>query len=232
MLKTARFITRKLKILSLRMEEKIGRISLNSSNGLQPSVRFKNLLSYLDSFIRRKIVNYTKVVIYEKSLTNIPRINTRIKVNIKLTSLDEIRKICVMRVRNKDSLTKRLNDGHLCFIAEREGDIVGYCWVAFQELYVSEIDKKIKFSNTEACLYDAFVFPEYRRKRIYQKMLVEIFKFLRKKGHEKAFINILSTNISSQRGVEHVGFQSIKNVTFLRLFGLRKYAENESVSKK
>lgn len=205
---------------------------MNSYDELRFSLRFRNLLNYLEHVIRKNIVDYKQVVIYEKPLTNIPSINTKIKVSVKRASLDDIRKIYVKRARNKNSLSKRLNDGHLCFIAERKDDIVGYCWVAFRELYVSEIDKKIKFNNAEACLYSVFVFPEYRRKRIYQKMLVEIFRFLRKKGHKKAFINVLSTNIPSQRGVEHVGFKSIKNVTFFRLFGLKKYVENGSVSKK
>ena len=204
----------------------------SSSEKLQFSLRFKNLLNYLENVIRKNIVDYTQVIIYEKPLTNIPSINTKIKVSVKRASLDDIRKIHVMHARNKNSLSKRLNDGHLCFIAKRKGDVVGYCWVAFRELYVSEIDKKIKFNNAEACLYNAFVFPEYRRKRVYQKILVEIFRFLRKNGHKKAFINVLSTNIPSQRGVEHVGFKVIKNVTFFRLFGLKKYVENGSVSKK
>ena len=38
---------------------------------------------------------------------------------------------------------KRLKDGHICFIAEEEkGEIAGYCWVAFEEIYLGEIRKK------------------------------------------------------------------------------------------
>lgn len=186
----------------------------------------------MESIIRKNILDYEQVIIYEKALSNIPTISSKIKVSVKRASCDDIRRISVMRALDKNSLLKRLNDGHLCFIAERKGDIVGYCWVAFQELYIIEIDKKIKFKNGGACVYDVFVFREYRRKKIYQKMLVEIFRFLRKKGHKRALINVLSTNIPSQRGVENVGFKIIRNVTFFRLFGLKKYAENRSASKK
>jgi len=218
-------------ILSLRVKKE-GGISLNSSDKLRFSLHFKTLINCFKNILRENIVDYVQVIIYERPLTNMPSINTKIKVSVKRASMDDLKRIYVIRARNKNGLSKRLNDGHLCFIAERKGDPVGYCWVAFRELYIIEIDRKIKFDNAEACIYDVFVFPEYRRKKIYQKMLVEIFRFLKKKGYKKAFINVLSTNIPSQRGVEHVGFKRIKNVTFLKLFGLKKYAENGSVSKK
>lgn len=186
---------------------------MKSSDKLQSHFRFKSLLNV----IKKNIIVYTQVIIYEKRLDNIPSVNTKIDVSVKRASLDDIRK---MFQRDKNNLAKKLKEGHVCFIAERKGDILGYCWVAFRELYVREIDRKIKFKKAEACIYDVFVFPDYRRKRIYQKMLVEIFRFLRKKGYEKVFINVLSTNIPSKRGVEHVGFKRIKNVIFFRLFGL------------
>ena len=196
---------------------------MNSRDRPQFSLYFRNLLGFLENLIRKNIIDWKVVIIYEKNLTDIPNVNTKIEVNVKRASLNDVKKM--MHAKNKNLLSKRLSDGHLCFIAERKGDIAGYCWVAFRELYISEIGRKVRFDDLEACVYDSFVYRGYRRKRIFQKMLVQIFRFLKEKGHRKTFINVLSTNTPSQRGVENVGFKSRKKVAFFKLFGFKKYAE-------
>ena len=206
---------------------------MNPSDKLQFSLRFKNLLNYLENVIRKYIVDYTQVIIYEKSLDSIiPKIETKIEVQIRPALLNDIKKIATtnapsqLRKKYENNLSKRLKDGHICFIAEEEnGKIAAYGWAAFREIYLTEINKKMELGPKEADIYDCFVFPEYRGKRIYQKLLAESFRFLRERQYKRVYGHALSNNIPSRRGIQRVGYKPKKVVTLLKLFGLKKYNE-------
>lgn len=209
---------------------------MNSSDKLKFSLHFKNLLNYLENIIRKNILGRTQLIIYEKSLIDVPRIEAKIRVAVRPVALHHIKKLAEVRggilgsmraLAYERNLRKRLENGHICFIAEdKKGQIVGYCWVAFHEIFLSEISKKLELSPEEADLYDAFIFPEYRGKKIYQKILQEIFTFLRKNQYVRAYGHALIDNIPSRRGIARVGYRPKKVVTLLRLFGFKIYSEN------
>jgi len=193
--------------------------------GEMRTFQFVNLFEYLISFFRNNILEYTRFIKFERSLTNIPRIIPSIKIAVKPASINHIQKICARTFRRRNcerKLAKRLRNGHICFIAEeRKKQIVGYFWVAFREIFLSEIGKKMKLSNGNAYLYNAFVFPEFRNKKVFEKMLEEILRFLRKKQFTKAYIGTRASNIPSLRGIRRVGYKPKEVVTLLRVFGLK-----------
>jgi len=188
----------------------------------------RKLLARFERLIEEHIICHRVLIIYEKSLNSfLPEIKTKTEVHVRCASPNDIKKIAAnFGKKFEKTLLKRLEDNDLCFVAEgRKGEIAGHCWVAFQEIYLSEIDKKMELTREEADLYDAFVFPEYRGKKIYQKMLEEIFRFLKKKHYMRAYGHALSNNIPSRRGIARVGYKPKKVVTLLRLFGLKIYIE-------
>ena len=201
----------------------------------------KKLCAYCKYLIENNIVCYRKLIIYEKSLDSvIPKIETKIEVHVRPALLNDIKRIAaanapslmilkeLLRKKYEHNLLKRQKDGHICFIAEEEKQkIAAYCWAAFREIYITEIHRKIELSPEEADLYDAFVFPEYRGKKIYQKLLAESFRFLSKRRYKRVYGHALSNNIPSRRGIQRVGYKPKKVVTLLKVFGLKKYNEND-----
>jgi RimJ/RimL family protein N-acetyltransferase len=129
-------------------------------------------------------------------------------------------------VEAKMKLSMRFIKDHLCFVAQQNGMIIGYAWVAFGEIYVSEIERTMKLQADEAEIYDVFVSREHRGKRVAHEMLRNICDYLREKGMRKACIAALSTNGASRRMIERMGFTKNGTVTFFKLFWMRKYSED------
>jgi len=189
---------------------------------------FRKLPTFFKSHLSN-LVSYASLIIYEKDLTGktpVTLIDAEIEVDVHCASSNDIEKITRVAKTNRKKILERLDNGHLCFVTvEREGKIVGYCWVAFNEIYLSEIDRKMMLLPEEANIYDAFIFHEHRRKKVYQRMLGTICRWIKGKGFQRVYISSLSINIPSRKGIEKAGFKKRGTVTAFRLFGLIKYRE-------
>lgn len=186
---------------------------------------FRKLLIFLMYHLRYW---YSSIIIYEQNLaggTTIPLIDTEIEVSVRCASFNDIEKMFQVNI-DKKKISKRLEHGHICFVSVRgDGKIVGYCWVAYEGIHLNEIDRKLELSPEEAMIYDCFVYEEYRKRRVYQRMLGTVCIFIRDKGFQRVYIHSVSTNIPSNKGIKKVGFKEKGRVSTLKFFGLKKYRE-------
>ncbi|MEO8099700.1 MAG: GNAT family N-acetyltransferase [Acidobacteriota bacterium] len=76
---------------------------------------------------------------------------------------------------------------------------------------------KLEFKPNSVSLYDFFVLPEYRGRKLYQALLSHILDLRFQEGAERAYIGVLKSNVSSLRGIERVGFRSAMENRYLRI---------------
>jgi GNAT superfamily N-acetyltransferase len=120
----------------------------------------------------------------------------------------------------REAVNTRLNQGEICGTAWFNSEIVSYCWVAFRQAEVGEINRIISLRDNELYLYDAFTRPEYRGKGFFPALLAAVLRFARSQGYTRALIFSLRDNRSSVRGIDKAGFYLLKSIYFIKIMGL------------
>lgn len=60
----------------------------------------------------------------------------------------------------------RFERGDVAVVCRDEDTVIGYAWISFKDLQVCEARLFLSVRDDEAVLYDAFVFPQYRGRRV------------------------------------------------------------------
>lgn len=174
-----------------------------------------------------EIWSNTSVVIYVQNLGGLTESggDGSIEFEIRHASQYEIKQIPQNRLDGTEVL-RRTENGHVCFVAQNsQGEIIGYVWIAFDELYIGEILKTMALTSGEAFLYDVFVFPKYRKRGAYKQLLRTSCRWLRQRGFVNAYGGAPTSNVASRSGLERVGFKEAGTVTLVRILGRKKYDE-------
>ncbi len=121
----------------------------------------------------------------------------------------------------KDIVKARFEQGEVCGVAWSNSAVVSYCWLAFKQAEVGEINRYIKLREKELYLYDAFTLPDYRGRGLFPALLTAILGHARSQGYSRALIFSNSKNRPSLRGIEKAGFSLFQSIHFLKLLDLR-----------
>jgi GNAT superfamily N-acetyltransferase len=117
---------------------------------------------------------------------------------------------------------KRLKNGDVCFIAEKEADIVHYEWICFNE-HETGLQRKIRVGPNSAYLYDTYTVPKYRGKGINPAVYTNVVNYLSQRGIKEIYFIILSNNYISLRTSQKATPRKIGEVTLIKLLGKKIY---------
>jgi CelD/BcsL family acetyltransferase involved in cellulose biosynthesis/GNAT superfamily N-acetyltransferase len=71
----------------------------------------------------------------------------------------------------------RLKKDDECFVMLANGTMASYCWVAVKSpIPITEINEDFAFEATSVCLYDAFTFPDFRRRGLGSLLLKNLYR--------------------------------------------------------
>ncbi|MBI2877905.1 MAG: GNAT family N-acetyltransferase [Candidatus Tectomicrobia bacterium] len=110
--------------------------------------------------------------------------------------------------------------GDAACVAYWEGKIIAYCWVAFKEAEIGEIERTLLLREGECYLYDAYTLKEFRGRGLYPAILDYILRDVKGKGLCRALICALKSNRPSHLGIRRVGFHLFQVISCIRLLGL------------
>jgi len=186
---------------------------------------FKMKLGTLFRIIFGKILVFEKTVVFEKTLSKVCfEMGNKAKVDVRLAQSEDILKLVKKFKKFRGGKAEeRLRARHLCFIAQKNGDIVHYKWVSFNETYVDELERKIRTGSDSAYIYDAYTVPECRGLGISGKVSTRVFDYLFQKGIKKTYHLISHNNFPSLRYAEKTGLRNMGEVTLTRSFKSRIY---------
>ena len=186
---------------------------------------FKMKLGALFRIVFGKIFAFEKTYVFEKSLSKVCfEMGDKAKVDVRLAQGEDVlRLVKKFKKFRGGKAEERLRAGHLCFIAEKNGDIVNYKWVSFNETYVNELERTIRTGSDSAYIYDVYTVPECRGMGISSKVSARIFHYLFQNGIKKIYYMITHNNFPSLRDAEKTGLRNMGEVTLTRLFKSRIY---------
>jgi len=174
------------------------------------------------------IIVYEKMFVFETLPHETPglKIVDKAKVDVKLLqakSVSESKKLERAGFRREEA-EKRFKAGHLCFVAEKNGDIVNYVWVSFDATFVDEVGRKIRVGPQSAYRYDGYTVPEYRGLGILPVMLTRVADYLFQNRIEEIYDVVVSNNLPSLRAHEKVGSRKMGEITLIKLLRSSRYS--------
>ena len=116
---------------------------------------------------------------------------------------------------------------HIFYILKENDCIIGYVKIGIGINYIHDFKKKIRFPEETAFIYDTFVMPEYRGKKLALFSLYDIFIYLRNKKIKKIICHIEKWNKPSIRVFENAGFRMFENIRFVRVAWFSLFLRNK-----
>jgi len=120
---------------------------------------------------------------------------------------------------SRDEVSERLRRGHRCYLARRDGDIVGCYWVAFDSVYSPDL--RCTFVLSEGCFadYNLFARPDCRGEGITQILRGKAFTELRQEGYETCYDYLSSRNTPIIKCNKKSGAVTVGRIYYGYLFG-------------
>ena len=160
---------------------------------------------------------------FEKDLNKIvdykPKIQVKIDMNSTDKTIDWLKKQSQNWVVHQKEIEAALSYNHcwpnICY----NGKIIGCIKIGFQNVFIVDYNKLVKFPDDTAFIYDTYVIEEMRGKGLAKYLITEAAKFAKSKGYAKLGCHIPPWNKASIRAYEEIGFNKIRYIRNFNLFG-------------
>lgn len=175
-----------------------------------------------------KIVSYIfkreKLFVFEHTLPDLSfKSQAKVEVDVNLVSQDDFSKFAKTFKDLRKNADERFKMGHLCFGAILNGEYVHLKWITFNELYVEEIDRKIRVSSGAAYMYDSYTLPNYRGLGISSKVMEKTVQHLSKIGMKRIYAVVRHNNFPMLKVKQKEKARKIGTITYTKIIGFRFY---------
>lgn len=116
-----------------------------------------------------------------------------------------------------------LEENHYFALAKYNGNIIGYCRVGINRVYIPDYKKIIPLEPESAFICDTYVVAEFRNQNIATFLKIKLMQALRERGFKKIRNHVPAWNRSSLRVTEKLGFKRIAYIRHLRIFSCLKF---------
>ncbi|MEX0648128.1 MAG: GNAT family N-acetyltransferase [Balneolaceae bacterium] len=149
--------------------------------------------------------------------------------------------ICIKRIENghdelfrrfhrifpaKEFIT-RIENRQVCYLALQEDEVVAYAWVAPDDLFIDDINRRFILGENEIFIHSCFVQKASRGYGIYPGMLRRILHDYHRLSFRQAFIGVISENSGSARGIKKAGFKGCTNIRYFKLLNYENWRVEE-----
>jgi GNAT superfamily N-acetyltransferase len=118
-------------------------------------------------------------------------------------------------------IKERFQAGHVCFVAELDGEIVHTQWFSFGDMFLDAFSRRISLDPESAYAYDGFTLPDYRGLGMMGKTFSDALQYLyAKRGITHFYVATSHTNLVMQKLARRHGLREIGTVTYIRILTL------------
>ncbi|MDY6987497.1 MAG: GNAT family N-acetyltransferase [Thermodesulfobacteriota bacterium] len=167
--------------------------------------------------IRRRIKSTTSgesCYIYKLDVDDVVQ-PERLEINLRveeISAVEAIKFICLLHHCDSPAiwggLLKRELEGAECYGTYVDDNLAHTSWVTDEKsILISEIGGSLELEEGACCIFDCNTLPEYRGRGAYPQALVSIAQQRKTAGYKALYIYALSSNVSSTKGIEKVGFK-------------------------
>jgi GNAT superfamily N-acetyltransferase len=162
---------------------------------------------------------YRRVVLMECRLDQpLGHETARLPVVIDRLRRSEIHEYATFRPDADPSEThRRLEAGHLCFVARHEGQIVHACWAATGRAWVDYLACEIPLAGDEVYQYDSFTAPAFRGHNLAAARVIEAARYFRHASYRRLIAVVVPGNASAFRPLEKAGYRPFGLIGSVRI---------------
>jgi GNAT superfamily N-acetyltransferase len=167
-------------------------------------------------------IGYRRVLVREFVFSwDLPDVALRVPVTFGQLSAADVAEYNAFRLpADPQSAARRLHDGHQCFVARHDGQIVSACWVATGTAWSSYLASPIALAPGDVYLYGVYTRPDLRGKGLAAAVHAEIYRVCRAQGHRRALGYLVPENRRSMS--RHFGLRTIGRIASIRIGPFRR----------
>ena len=167
-------------------------------------------------------MGYRRVLVREFRFDwDIPDVQLRVPVTFEQLSAAQVGEYNAFRApSDPQSAARRFQDGHRCFVARHEGQIVSACWAATGKAWSAYLGSPIALAPGDVYLYGVYTRPDMQGNGIAAAVHAEIYRVCRAQGHRRALGYIVPENRRSMS--RHFGLRTIGRIACLRIGPFRR----------
>ena len=132
-----------------------------------------------------------------------------------------------LKERRIADFAARLKSGRRGFLALAAERLCGYGWLSRQTEIDARCGIEISPGEDEGYIYDGFMFPAFRRRRVYARLLFARLEWLQKEGCRRVYSIVFSDNVPALNAHWQAGFRPYGQMSYSKIFNFRwrrKYA--------
>ena len=162
---------------------------------------------------------YRRLMLLELSLDQVvPPFSPTLPVAIAQLSECEVDDYLAFRPETGSAdVVGRLRSGQQCFVARRDGRIVGAVWIAVQSLWLPYLRCAVDMAPGDVYAYGKFILPGYRGHGISNALRRHHLRHLQDAGHRRVVVAVLPENASSLRDILKAGYRPCEMIGRIKL---------------
>jgi len=167
-------------------------------------------------------MGYRRVLVREFVFTwDIPDVALRVPVTFEQLSAAQVDEYNAFRgAADPQSAARRLEDGHQCFVARHDNQIVSACWAATGTAWSSYLGSPIALAPGDVYLYGVYTRPDMRGRGIAAAVHGEIYRVCRAQGRRRALGYLVPENRRSMS--RHFGLRTVGRIASIRIGPFRR----------
>lgn len=119
-----------------------------------------------------------------------------------------------------------IKNDHIFLIISHQTQIVGYVKIGIGQVYIHDFDQLVSFPPDTAFIYDIFILPRYRGKKLSFYALNQVIEHLKNKNLNRVLCHIENWNLPSIKSFQKAGFQAIESIRFVRVASFPFFLQN------
>jgi len=181
-------------------------------------------MSYrLKRFIRGLRFGLLREVFFEHDLKNIPNIEPRLPVAMKVLGESEISRIREVAEFSDQVFNKRMKREDTCFVSEKSERLLSFHWLQTKgNHFVKPTGQWEKIKEGEAVIYHVFVHKDFRGNKLNGHAYSHILRHCRDLKIKRVWIYTHKSNIANIKGLKAINFKMYRETLSLR-FNNRYY---------
>jgi len=186
---------------------------------------FITCIRIMCKYVKKHVCGISRVIIFERDLQQrhtptaplfSPSFKNATKEDIQQLNKQEF----AYDKKNKQYAFLRIDKGDKCILAMDNKQIIGYIWVMYDQMELSP-KNYIPLSTERAYVYNIFVIPSYRKKKLSYGMDNYLFERFKQQQIRYVVVTVDMDTPISKRSRQHAGFIRIGLIIKFRFFGLK-----------
>lgn len=128
---------------------------------------------------------------------------------------------CDLPERRIDDFLRRLDAGHVGVVASTGDRIAAYGWLTTSDYFESWSGVAISLARGEGYVYNGYVFPAFRGRRLYPSVLAWRLRTLAALGCRTVYSIVAVTNAPALASHARLGFVGVRDFGYVKVAGLR-----------